>query len=187
MISLVVSFSSEAKAARIFGVGGGIHGAGGIVKNQHFGVLEQGAGNAEPLLLSAGDVDAALAQIRVQAVRHPLQELVGAGGTAGSPELFVRSVGARPRGGSPGWCRRTVYFFSQHHTDLVSQMFHGVICHRAATHGDSSSVASYSLGIRGHQRGLGAAGTAQDAHSLAGADVQIHVPENPLRGSGDRT
>ena len=30
------------------GLGGGIHGAGGVVKNQHFGVLEQGAGNAEP-------------------------------------------------------------------------------------------------------------------------------------------
>ena len=42
------------------GLGGSIHGAGGVVENQHLRVPQQGTGNAKALLLSAGDVDAAL-------------------------------------------------------------------------------------------------------------------------------
>lgn len=45
------------------GVGGHVHGAGGVVKDQHARALEKRAGNAEALLLAAGDVDAALAQV----------------------------------------------------------------------------------------------------------------------------
>ena len=46
------------------GLGGGVHRAGGVVKDENLGLFEQGAGDAQPLLLPAGDVDAALARGR---------------------------------------------------------------------------------------------------------------------------
>ena len=49
---------------------GSIYSAGGIIKNQYFWVFQQSSGNAEPLFLPAGDIDAALSQIGVQSLRH---------------------------------------------------------------------------------------------------------------------
>ena len=42
------------------GVGGGVHGAGAVIQNQDLGLFQQRPGNAQTLLLAAGDIDAAL-------------------------------------------------------------------------------------------------------------------------------
>ena len=46
-------------------VRGGVHGAGGVVHDEDLGILQQGPGDAQPLLLTAGHVDAALPQVRI--------------------------------------------------------------------------------------------------------------------------
>ena len=63
-------------------------------------------------------------------------------------------------------------------------MLHGVVRHRPAAHGDGALRGLVQPGDQGHQGGLGAAGAAQDAHGLAGADVDVHVPQDPLGGLG---
>ena len=44
-------------------VGTGIDGGGGVVQDQDLGLLQQGAGDAKTLLLTAGDIGAALFEI----------------------------------------------------------------------------------------------------------------------------
>ena len=61
------------------GVGLGIHGGGGVVQNQDFGLFQQRAGDAQPLLLSAGNIGAALLDVGIIAVGEAADKLVRAG------------------------------------------------------------------------------------------------------------
>ena len=63
-------------------------------------------------------------------------------------------------------------------------MLHGVVRHRTAAHLHGTLGGLVEPGNQRHQRGLGAAGAAQDAHRLSGADMQINIPQNPL-GAGE--
>ena len=63
-------------------------------------------------------------------------------------------------------------------------MLHGVVLYGAAAHAHGALRGLVQPGDQGHQRGLGTAGAAQGAHSLAGADVQIHIPQDPLGAGG---
>src|SRR6185436_8396575 len=56
-------------------LGSGIERAGGLVEQQDGTVGEQSARNRQPLLLPAGQGDAALAERRIEALRQPLDEL----------------------------------------------------------------------------------------------------------------
>ena len=71
------------------GVGAGVHGGGGVVQNEDLGLFQQRTGDAKPLLLTAGDVGAALLNVGVVAVGEALNELVGAGQTTGVNQLLV--------------------------------------------------------------------------------------------------
>ena len=64
MIKTVVPGSSRKRVANLR-VGRGIDGGGGVVQNQDLGLFQQRPGNAEPLLLAAGDVGAALLDVGV--------------------------------------------------------------------------------------------------------------------------
>ena len=76
--------------------GRGVDGAGGIVKNEDLGLFKQRARDAQALLLPARDVDAALAEVGVQAAGHGGQKLVGTGGAAGRPQRLVIGRGVAP-------------------------------------------------------------------------------------------
>src|SRR5699024_9563314 len=73
------------KRAAYPGLCGGIHSAGGVVEDEYLRVFEKGSGNAEPLLLAAGYVYAALAKIGIQAFGHVPEKFVRAGFAAGVP------------------------------------------------------------------------------------------------------
>ena len=45
------------------GVGTGVHGGGGVVQNEDLGLFQQRTGDAKTLLLTAGDVGAALLNV----------------------------------------------------------------------------------------------------------------------------
>ena len=57
-------------------VGLGVDGARGVVENEDLRALQQGARNAQTLLLAAGDVGAALFDVGVVLLREALDELV---------------------------------------------------------------------------------------------------------------
>ena len=72
------------------GIGAGIHRAGGVVQDEDLGLLQQGAGNAQALLLAAGDVGAALFDLGVVLVGELLDELIGLGQAGRPPPASAR-------------------------------------------------------------------------------------------------
>ena len=141
---------------------GGVHGAGGVVENQDFRPLEQGTGDAQPLLLPAGDVHAPLAQVGVQALWHPLQKFGGAGHPAGRPQLLVARVRFPPPQILPhGAGEENVLL--EHDAHRVPQSPEIVLPHIPAAHPDRPLGGVVQPGNELHQGSLGRASTAQDA------------------------
>ena len=71
------------------GVGMGVHGGGGVVQNQNCGFFQQRPGNAQPLLLPAGDIRAALLNVSVVLVGEALNKVIGSGQTTGMNHFLV--------------------------------------------------------------------------------------------------
>ena len=70
------------------GVGASIHGGGRVVQNQNLRLFQQGTGNAQPLLLTAGDVGAALLNVGIVAIREGADKFIGTGQLAGTDAFF---------------------------------------------------------------------------------------------------
>ena len=161
---------------------GGVHGAGGVVEDQDFRPLEQGTGDAQPLLLPAGDVHASLAQVGVQALWHPLQKFGGAGRPTGRPQLLVARVRFPPPQILPhGAGEENVLL--EHDAHRVPQSPEIVLPHIPAAHPDRPLGGVVQPGNELHQGSLGRASTAQDAHRLPCRDMELHAGEGVLPGA----
>ena len=79
------------------GLGGRVHGGGGVVQNEHRRFAEHGPRNAQPLLLPAGDVDAPLFQPGVEPVGQVLDEVIGLGVPGRLNQRFLRGVRLAPQ------------------------------------------------------------------------------------------
>ena len=103
-----------------------------------------------------------------------MDKLVGAGGLAGLPDFRVGGMVIAPQEIFPdGTGEQGVLL--QHHGAAVPEVFHGVVPHRAAAYPDGSLGGLVEAGDQLHQRALGAAGGADDAHRLAAFDVEVDV------------
>ena len=119
----------------------------------------------------------------VVAVGHFLDKLVGAGHAAGVGDLLVGGVGPAPPQVLPdGTGEQGVLL--QHHGAAVAQCLHGVVLYVVAAHIDGALVDLVQTGDHADQRGLGAAGAAQDAHCHAAFDVQVDVVQVPCLRRG---
>ena len=109
-------------------VGARVDGACRVVENQNLRVLQQGARDAQALLLAAGDVGAALFDVGVVALREGADEVVRLRELAGVDELLVRRVLVAPaqvlldRAGEQ-------HVFLQHHRDRAAQRVEVVAAH----------------------------------------------------------
>ena len=86
-------------------VGRGIDGGGGVVQNQDAGLFQQRTGNAEALLLAAGDVVAALLNVGLVLIGKRSINSSAQACFAGIFDLGVGSVGVAPSAGSRRSCR----------------------------------------------------------------------------------
>ena len=77
-------------------VGVGIDCGGRVVQNQNLWLFQQGARNAQTLLLTAGDVCAALFDHGVVPIRHLADEFIRLRQTANAFKLLVGSVRVAP-------------------------------------------------------------------------------------------
>ena len=73
-----------------------VHGAGRVIHNKYFWFLEQSPGNTETLLLTAGNVAAALFNICGIAFWKGTDKVVGLGKFAGVDEFLICSLGIAP-------------------------------------------------------------------------------------------
>ena len=90
------SFGIFFKGLADHGVRVRIHGRGGIVQDQDLRLFQQSAGDAQALLLTAGNVAAALLDMGIVAVREAGDEFIGAGQLAGVDQFLVRGAGIAP-------------------------------------------------------------------------------------------
>ena len=142
-------------------------------------MLEQGPGDAQPLLLPAGDVGAPLLDPGVVAVGEALDELVGAGLAADLGALLFRGVLLAPAEVvQDGAGEEDVLL--QHHRHLLAQGLQVVGPHVLAAHGHGAAVHVVEPADEADQAALTAAGAPHDADGLPGPDVQVDVPENRL-------
>ena len=106
---------------------------------------------------------------------------MGAGRLAGFHQLLVGGVRVAPAQVLPDGAAEQ-HVLLQHHGHAVAQHVQVVVLHRVAAHGELTAGDVVKAGDQLHQRGLGAAGAAQDAHRLARADGQADVAEHVLAG-----
>ena len=163
------------------GVGAGVHRAGGVVQNQNLGLFQQGPGNAQPLLLAAGHVGAALLDVGVILLGELLDELVRLREAAGLFQFLVGGMGIAPaqvlldRAGEQ-------LVLLQHHGHLVAQGFQVIVPHVHAAHLHGALGGVIQAGDQLDQRGLRGARPSQNAHNLAALDVQVNVREGVAAG-----
>ena len=80
---------SRSRASRDCRLADGVEVGGGLVQYQHWGVLENGAGDCDPLPLTARKLHSPLSDPRVVTVRERLDELLGVGLPRGLLNLRV--------------------------------------------------------------------------------------------------
>ena len=101
MMIFVVSGMNSTEALADQRIGAGIHRAGGVVQDQDLGLFQQRAGDAQPLLLAAGDVGAALLDLGVVFIGELLDELIGLRQPAGLHPSLHRWHRRCPSAGCP--------------------------------------------------------------------------------------
>ena len=157
----------------------GIDGGGGVVQDQDAGLFQQCAGNAEALLLAAGDVVAALLDVGLVLVGEALDKFIGACLLAGVLDLGVGGVGVAPAQVLGNRAAEQLVLL-QHHGDVVAQGVEVISAHINAADGHAALGHVVQTRQQLHKAGLSRTGAANDADGLAGLDVEINVLEGLL-------
>ena len=155
-------------------VGLRVDSGGRVVEDQNLRLFQQRPRDAQPLLLPAGDVRAALLDIGVVFVRHLLDKFIRARQLAGPLQLLVRRVRVAPaqilldRAGEQ-------HVLLQHDRDLVAQRLQIVLphVHAADPHAAVRHVVQPADEL--HQTRLRRPRAADDADGLAGLHMEIDV------------
>ena len=144
-------------------------------------MLQQGPGDAKPLLLPAGDVGAALLDIGVVLVGELLDKGVRLGQLAHPDHLLVSGVLFAPAEIILDGAGEQ-HVLLQHHGHLVPQGVHIVVPDVRAAHQDAALSGVVQTGDQLDQGGLGGAGAAQDTYGLTGLHREVHVLQALLAG-----
>ena len=119
--------------------------------------------------------------VGIIALGEALNELVGAGLTAGLHQFLVGGVGVAPAqvlfngAGEQG-------VLLQHHGHLIPEDIQVILPHIHAAHLQAALGHIVQPGNQLHQSGLGRAGAPQDSNGGAGGDVQVHFLQRPVLG-----
>ena len=155
----------------------GIDGACRVVENEHLGILEQGARYAQPLLLTAGDVRAALFDIGVVAVGHRADKFIRLSELAGVLYFIIGRVLVAPAQ-VLGYRAGEQLVLLEHHCDRVSQGIEIVASdiHAAEHH----FTARYIVEARDEldERRLRRTRAADYADRLAGGYMHVDIVEH---------
>ena len=156
------------------GVGIGVASAGGVVKHQHLGALEQGTRYAQSLLLTSRDVGTTLLYHGVIAIRHLLDKLIGTRHTASLLALLERSVALAPSQVVEHGASKE-HILLQHHRHIVAQHLQVVVTHIDATHLHTSLAHVIHAAYQHCQRRLATSRATNDSNGLTTVDVKTDV------------
>ena len=156
------------------GVGGGVAGAGAVVEYEDTGFLQQRPGDAEALLLPTGDIRATLLDAGVVALRHLVDELIGAGHAAGFLALLKGGVGIAPAEVVEDGAGEE-HVFLEDDGDGVAKGVEVVLAHVATAYHDTALGDVVETAHEVDERRFAATRSADDADGLARLDVEGDV------------
>ncbi|KPY99772.1 Transposase, family [Pseudomonas syringae pv. aptata] len=157
---------------------------GGFVHDQDRRVLEQHAGDRDTLALTAGQLDAALTDMGVEAgatfgVREQRDELVGARLVNRIPELFISCVRIAIQQVLANRAVQQRGVLGDH-ADLRAQAFLGDFGNILAVDEDPPALHVVHAQQQVDQRRLARAGRSDQADLLTRSDVQVEVVNDPV-------
>ena len=151
--------------------------AGGFVQNQDGRVLQKYPGNGDALLLSAGQLDAALAHIGVVAVLQRKDELFRARQTGGGFDLLPGSAGLAVGDVLLHRAAEQVHVLL-YDTDILPQALQGDPADVLPVNEDAAAGHLVKAGDQVAQGSFAAAGGTHQRQTLPGADVQADVVQH---------
>ena len=145
-------------------------------------MAQHGAGNTQPLLLSAGDIHAALFKHRVIPIGKRHDKIVRLSVLGGTNHLLFGGVFITPEQVF-AYCPAEENVFLQHHADALAERFDRVPAYIQPVYLDASFAHVVKTGDEIHKRGLAGAGCANDRDKLSRLDRQVDVFENIVSGA----
>src|ERR1017187_1024024 len=155
--------------------------AGGFVQDQDGRVLQQGSRDGEALALSAGKLDAAIANHGVVAFREALDEFVGEGGLGGGADGFLLHAIAAV-GDIVGHGVIEQKSILRHQADLAAQARQAEGTHVAAVDLDAARGKVVETRHQVGDGGLAATAWPHQGHHLTGLHFEIQALETEALG-----
>ena len=150
---------------------------GGLVQQQDARVLQKYAGDGKALLLPARKLDAALTDIGVVAVLQCADKAVGSGQTGGLLDLGAGRTGAAVGDVLRHGAAEQIDILL-HHADGLAQAAQCDAAHILPVDQDLAARHIIKAGDQVAERGLAAAGGADQRNILAGADFEIDMAQD---------
>jgi hypothetical protein len=160
----------------------GVEGRGGLVEQQHRGVLQQGAGDGDALLLAAGEPRATLAELALVALRQGADELVGLGQPRRAQDVLaarLQPAVADVLGRRGGEDHRVL----RHQGDLAAQGQRVELAQVDAVEGDTALLRVVEAQQQLQHAALAGARGADQGHRLARAQLEGDAVERRLPGA----
>ena len=159
-----------------------VESAGGLVKHDDLRFGRDGSGDHQPLLLSAGNAAAALRNDGMHVHRHPLNVLCDSRHPCRLPGVFKTQPWSRNHDVGIDVSRKEGAVLHDD-TDIAADRFHIQGVEVFSVKIDRSRLRLFKTQQNPHQRGLAAAGFADDGHILVGPDLQGQVVDDlrPIR------
>ena len=154
-----------------------VKGAGGLVQDQNRRVLQEDAGDGDALLLAAGKLDAALADIGVEAVLQSEDEPLGTGQAGRFDDLFAGGTGLAVGDVIRHRAAEQIHVLLDD-ADVLAQALQGDMLDVLPVDVDVAAGHIIEAGNEVAQRRLAAAGGADQSQPLAGLDVKADMMQN---------
>ena len=156
------------------GLRGGVQGAGTVVEDEDSRIFQKGAGKGKPLLLPAGKVDAALAEVRLITVGKALHKGIRTGDLGRPPYFFVCGIRLPPAevfGDGSGKQQR----FLRNHGDFSPQLCLGQQRNIHAVYKQRSRGSVIKTGNQIYQCGFPGACRPDDPYGFSGHGRKGHM------------
>ena len=161
-----------------------VQGAGRLVQDQNGRILQEGAGQCDPLALAARQLDPAFAQMRViaRAPRMILQrqdEIMRLGGLGGRDDLILRGIGPPIKDVVAGRAVEHRGFLGDH-GDLATQAFLRDVAQVVPVQQHRAAFDVVKPQQQRHQRRLAGPRGTDDADLFPGRDGQVQILDPAL-------
>mgnify|MGYP000706986087 CR=1 FL=1 len=154
-----------------------VQSAGGLVQDQNGRVLQEDAGDGDALLLAAGELNAALTDVGVEAILQGEDEPLGTGQTGRFDDLLTGGTGLAVGDVVRHRAAEQIHVLLDD-ADVLTQALEGDVLDVLPVDEDAAAGHIVEAGDKVAQGRLAAAGGADQRQSLTGFDVEADVVQD---------